>query len=193
MSINPNNQFAGDELSSFYKTVELLKSLGKKVYCDAGEDILTEGGICNFFFYVESGKFRAFRWINDREVNIGFSFKGDLDTCPYSFINNKPSRDTIQALCKSEVIKIYRNNLDDLIKSYPESEPFVAYMLSGYIETLVNRFIELKAFTAEEIYLKLVREQPVEITGIPLMYLASYLGISKERLSRIRKKHAHLI
>jgi CRP/FNR family transcriptional regulator, anaerobic regulatory protein len=192
MSINPNNGFTPFSKTKYNEVVDKLKKEGKRKRIKAGEVILSEGMNCDFFFYVESGCFRAFRYLNEKEINIGFSFRGDLDTCPYSFINDLPSLDTIEALTESTVIIISKSQLHDLEKMNSEIKRFQYFMLSSYIETLVIRSIEFKALNADEIYRNLVERQSREILHIPLKHLASYLGITPERLSRIRKKHPSL-
>ena len=189
MFINPNNKFSEKPTFPYPDIILKLKALGKPQTVEAGEIVLHEGGISDFLFFVESGAFRAYRWENDREVNIGFTFAEDIDSCPYSLIHDLPSRDTIQALCRSEILKVYKWDINVMLREEPRMKDFLIYMLSTYVETLVGRFVEFKAFTAEEIYDKLLERQPYEIAEVPLMHLASYLGISKERLSRIRRKY----
>lgn len=187
MTINPDNQFYLFSNRDYNDIVTILKAKGKRKKLSKGEIIIQEGAPCDFFFYIEYGCFRAFRYLDEKEVNIGFSFKGDLDTCPYAFINDLPSFDIIEALTESSVIVIYKTDLSELENRNPLVKNFVNYMLSSYIETLINRALEFKALTAEEIYLKMLKRQPLELSNIPLKHLASYLGITPERLSRIRK------
>lgn len=189
MTINPDNKFYPFYKGTYNEIVTLLNAKGIRKKVNAGEAILKENGPCDFFFYVEFGCFRAYRYVEEREVNIGFSFKGDLDTCPYSFINDLPSLDIIEALTYSSVLVINKSHLSELEKCNPLVTKFVNYMLSSYIETLINRTLEFKALNAEEIYLKTLERQPQELSNVPLKHLASYLGITPERLSRIRKKH----
>jgi len=192
MTINPDNQFYPFSNRAYNDIVSSLKAKGKRRKLCKGEIIIQEGVACDFFFYIEYGCFRAFRYINEKEVNIGFSFKGDLDTCPYSFMNDLPCLDIIEALTESSVIIINKTDLLELENRSPLVKNFLNFMLSSYIETLVNRALEFKSLTAEEIYLRMLRRQPEELSNIPLKHLASYLGITPERLSRIRKKHENL-
>lgn len=187
MTINPNNQFYPFSNRSYNDIVTILKGKGQRRKLSKGDIIIQEGAYCDFFYYIEYGCFRAFRYLDEKEVTIGFSFKGDLDTCPYAFINDLPSLDIIEALTDSSVIVIHKTVLSELKKKNPVVENFVNFMLSSYIETLVTRALEFKALTAEEIYLKMLKRQPLELSNIPLKHLASYLGITPERLSRIRK------
>ncbi len=193
MTINPNNKFYPFSNQNYNDIVTLLNAKGNRRKVNPGEAIINEGELCNFFFYIEYGCFRAYRYIDEEEVTIGFSFKGDLDTCPYSFINDLPSIDVIEALTYSSVLVIRKSYLSELEKVNPLVTKFVNFMLSSYIETLICRALEFKTLNAEEIYLKMLRLQPQELANIPLKHLASYLGITPERLSRIRRKHPKLI
>ncbi len=186
MTINPNNKLTENK-SSFSELIQKLKELGRITSIEKGKAIITEGQKVDFVFLVERGCFRAFRWVDDEEVTIGFSFHGDMDTCPYAFINQTLSTDTIEALTNSKVIKIYRGDIEELQRKNPELEKFTQSLLSHYIEILIQRNIDLRIKSAEELYKDLHKRQPNEVAQIPLMYIASYLGITKERLSRIRK------
>lgn len=192
MTINPDNKFYPFLKKNFNEIVTFLVANGKKKQVKAGEVILKEGSECDFFFYIDYGCFRAYRYIGDKEVNIGFSFKGDLDTCPYSFINDLPSLDIIEALSDSSVVVITKSQLVEFERNNPLIRNFVYYMLSSYIETLINRAFDFKTLTAEEIYNGMLTRQPQELSKVPLKHLASFLGITPERLSRIRKKQAKL-
>ncbi|QYJ67798.1 Crp/Fnr family transcriptional regulator [Flavobacterium litorale] len=186
MYINPNNQFNCTEDSATVKIIELLKGSGNEVTINAGETIVKEGQLCDFFFIVVSGTFRAYRYVNDQEIIVGFSFPGDIDTAPYAFIKKQHSTETIEAITKSEVIKVYRSTFDELADKYPEINTFLLNLLVHYTEILVKRHLEFKACTAEHIYNVLHSRQPEAINKIPLKYVASYLGISPQRLSIIR-------
>lgn len=192
MSINPNNNFYPFINNAYNDIVTILVAKGKKKKIGAGEIILMEGSKCDFFYYIEYGCFRAYRCLDEKEVNIGFSFAGDLDTCPYSFINDLPSLDTIEALTDSSVVVIQKSDLIELEKINPAVRKFVNYMLSSYIETLIKRAFDFKILTAEEIYHKMLLQQPKELSHIPLKHLASFIGITPERLSRIRKNRLKL-
>jgi CRP-like cAMP-binding protein len=185
--INPNNQL-NDRPSEQRKVLELLFSMGKHQHIKKGKCILKEGELADSIFYVVSGCFRAYRWKNEEEITLGFSFEGDIDTCPHAFVHQLPATDTIEALVDSVVIKIHRAELDQLILRNPSFAFFTQQLLADYIENLLQRLIELKTESAEVLYHKLYLRQPKEVAIIPLMYVASYLGISRERLSRIRKK-----
>lgn len=186
-SINPNNKLHAPE-NPQKEFIELLKKSGKVISVQKGISILNEGDQVNCIFFIEKGCFRTFRWINDEEVTIGFSFEGDIDTCPYAFINQLNSLDIIEALTDSKIIKIHRREIELLQRENSHFNGFIQTLLSHYIEILIKRNIDLRIKSADVLYKELYNRQPKEVAQIPLMYIASYLGISKERLSRIRKK-----
>jgi CRP-like cAMP-binding protein len=188
MTINPNNSL-NDSVSGFTKLIEALKQIGKSIRFEKGQCILNEGECVDYVFLIEQGCFRTYRWVEDEEVTIGFSFIGDIDTCPFAFINQTPSTDIIEALTDSRVIKIHRRDIEQLEKENPAMRSFIQFLLSHYIEVLIKRNIELRTKNADKMYANLLNRQPQEVSQIPLMYIASYLGITKERLSRIRKKN----
>ncbi len=188
MYINPHNELDKALDSTTEKIMALLAANGTEITLKAGVPAVREGQRCDFFFIVVSGSFRAYRLLNDREMIIGFSFAGDIDTAPYSFITNTCSTETIEAITDSVIIKIHRNTWERLKGTYPELKDFIENMLAHYIEVLVKRHIEFKTYTAEQLYHSLYARQPEQVKLIPLKYIASYLGISQERLSRIRAK-----
>jgi CRP-like cAMP-binding protein len=186
--INPQNQLNKVTDKPTAKLIELLVENGTEMALKAGESAIKTGQRCDFFFMVVSGSFRAYRLLNDKEMIIGFSFAGDLDTAPHAFITDAHSTETIEAIVDSVIVKIHRNTLEHLKGIYPELKDFIENMLAHYIEVLVRRHIEFKTYTAEQLYHSLHARQPEQVKLIPLKYIASYLGISQERLSRIRAK-----
>lgn len=186
MTINPNNKLFKTE-NGYSKELDTILKLGNSYTINKGECVLREDQEVDFVFFVEKGFFRCYRWVGEEEVTIGFSFEGDIDTCPYAFINKTKSTDTIEALTDCTIIKIHRRQIEELQKRQPEFNIFIQGLLSHYIEVLIQRNIDLRTKNADQLYRELHKRQPKEVSQIPLMYIASYLGISKERLSRIRR------
>ena len=184
LHLNPNNQLDAD-----LNIKKMIEQLGTKKSYKKNEYILAEGQKCDFFFFVVAGIFRAYRYVGDKEVTLGFSFSSDIDTCPYSYVNDLPSLDIIHAINNTSVIKV--NKADYLDYTSKHKLPDLTNQLLGsYIEVLTQRLISFRLHTAEKNYMDLLARNPKELNKIPLSYLASYLGVSLERVSRIRKKNA---
>lgn len=83
MYINPNNALIHDLVAAL--ALRIMVNASKRERVNKGTLILIEGQACDFLFFVVSGAFRVFRWVEDKEVTIGFTFCGDVDTCPRAF------------------------------------------------------------------------------------------------------------
>lgn len=185
MKISPNNNFDFDYSPDALISIFLLN--GELVDISAGKRIIRKGQLCNFCFVVQYGCFRTYRTVNGKEFISGFTFKGDIDTVPYSFFCNQKSEDDIQAIVDCQVIKIDKNVLITLSAIHKSIDSFLLMLLAEHAENMHDRLMCLKAYTAEKNYTNLCNKYPEQIDLIPLKYIASFLGISQERLSRIRK------
>ena len=189
MNLNLNPDGTSKYEKQFGLFIENLRRHGEQVYYKKDEVVFSEGGKANFMLILEKGILRTYRLVNDKEIVLGFTFPGDLDTSPISFLTSIPSQDTIDAVCESSGIKISRELFFQQLKTLNYSKDILQPILLEYIDVLIKRHLELKAYTAEENYINLLMRQPKLVNEIPLKDVASFLGISKERLSRIRKKH----
>lgn len=161
---------------------------GKQKNISKGTLIIEKDEMCTKIFFIVDGIFRTFRESNETEYTTGFSFKGDFDTSPFSFYYELPATETIEAITDATVLVIERNDFWEATKNNSELQNGVYLLLAGYIEILESRLHENRSMTAEQRYLQLLQEQPDDIKKISLGFIASFLGITKERLSRIRKK-----
>jgi CRP-like cAMP-binding protein len=189
MNLSLDSANAGKDPQNLRRFIETLRSSGKEVHFKKNEVIFAEGRTANFMLIVKEGVLRTYRLVNDKEVVLGFTFPGDLETSPVSFIAQSKSNETIDAVCYSRALKISRDLFFKKLSELQLSEDIVQSILLKYIEVLISRHLDLKAFTAEENYINLLMKQPKLVSKIPLKDIASFLGISQERLSRIRKKH----
>lgn len=188
MKLNLNSANTIKDEKNFKAFMASLQLAGTRVCYKKDEVVFQEGGKADFMLILEEGILRTWREVNNKEVVLGFTFPGDLDTSPISFIKSIPSKETIDAICNTKCIKISRKAFFDQLKNLQLSEDIFQFILLEYIDVLIQRQLDSKAYTAQENYIKLLLEQPKLVDKIPLKNVASFLGISKERLSRIRKK-----
>jgi len=189
MNLNFSSDGVITNLEAYHNFLKRVKLLGTPIKFQKNEVVFEEGGKANFVIFIEEGILRTYRLVNDKEVVLGFTFPGDIDTSPISFISEEACKETINAVCETRGFKISRTDFFKELESVQEQTNVLQTLLLRYIDTLIGRHLDAKAFTAEENYLKLLMGQPKLINAIPLKDVASFLGISKERLSRIRKKH----
>ncbi len=152
------------------------------------EFLLKEGQICNKISFINRGCMRLFYNIEGIENTIQFFFADSWYTDYASFLTTQTSVENLQALEASEVVQINKTELYELYNIYPVFDRVGRIMAE-------NAFLSLsqinKMLTNEEPkqrYLNLLKQRPELVEKIPQHYIASYLGIQPESLSRIRKR-----
>jgi CRP-like cAMP-binding protein len=121
-------------------------------------------------------------------VTHWFSLAPDFFTSFHSFITLKPAVENIQLMEPSVLWSISKEQLSGLMQKYHEIERLVRIAYEGYYIRLEERFVNAQFKTATERYLDLLEQSPHILDRMPLGYIASYLGISQETLSRIRSR-----
>lgn len=150
--------------------------------------LVTEGKICRYIYFLEQGALRGFYNLEGKEVTHWFAFAPEFVTSFYSFITQKPAVESIQLLEGSILWAINKDNLTSLMSRFHEVERLVRIAYEGYYIRLEERFVNAQFKTATERYQHLLQQTPHLLERVSLGYIASYLGISQETLSRIRSK-----
>lgn len=173
-----------DEIVSILKSCKI-----KKVKKD--EFLLRENEHCKHTFFVEGGLLRQYS-IDDKgkEHTISFAPKNWFVTDRESVYFNEASVYYIQALEDSEVVLIDEDFFLKLSKEFPSFTDFNNRLLHNHIRHLQNRINMLLSASAEQRYLEFVAMYPDILLRVPQTMIASYLGITPESLSRVRKELA---
>lgn len=166
--------------------LSIIHQIGKKKNFNKGKTIIQKGSHPTFFFYIISGAFKTSIIINNKVYILGFTLEGDIDCCPTSVLKNASNNFSIEAVFNSEVLIC---NFKDFQQACTAEKygSITNNILTNYISILENSLIESISLTAEQRYHNLLQRQPTIIERIPLQFIAAYLGITQERLSRIRK------
>ena len=152
------------------------------------EVILKKGEVDNYLSFVEDGAARLYFTKENKELTIRFVFKHQYLTAYDSFTQRTPSRCDIEALTDMVVWQIHYDDLQAIYGSQPIGNLIGRLTVEAlYVEKL-NREFSFLSDTAEERYLKLMKEQPDLFQTIPLKHIASYMGITPQALSRIRRR-----
>ena len=155
-----------------------------------GEHFLQAGQQVNEIAFVAKGALRFYYLQDGKEVNNHFFLENDYAVSYLDFLHHTPSRYYIQALESCEIITF---NADALQKAYDASKNWERFgrLIAESVYTIATRRFESFLFlSAKERYLQMLKDFPLFIQRIPLYHLASYLGIERESLSRIRKELA---
>lgn len=152
------------------------------------EHLLVEGKICDFVIFIVSGCIRYY-YIKDGEERTGqFFFENGWFSDYQSFITETPSQLNVQALEDCEMYIFYKPDLLKLYDDWPVFERFGRLIAEQVIMAMMRKYENLTNLSYEERYLKLIKERPKVVERIPLKYIASYLNMKPESLSRIRSR-----
>jgi CRP-like cAMP-binding protein len=154
----------------------------------AKQFVLKEGEVCRHLNFVISGLMRYFYIVDGEEVTGQFFFENGWYADLGSFLSEQPSRQNIQTIENSVLVQISKANLYELYEKEPVFERFGRLLAEYSFLGIRGRYEKFSLLTPEEHYLRLITERPKVIERVPLKYIASFLGIKPESLSRIRKR-----
>ena len=154
--------------------------------------VLQEGDVCNRSTFIEKGALYSYT-IDDKGTQhvIQFAFEGWWIGDLYSFLTSEPSKMNIEALEDSDVLTIDRQDHFKLLSEVPKYESYYRILFQDAYVALQRRVSSTIGLTAEEKYQRLINQYHAFINRVPLHLIASYLGVSPETLSRIRKQMLH--
>ena len=119
---------------------------------------------------------------------VQFALEGEFLTDLYSFFTNEPSIYNIDAIEESELVLITRSASDELRKLSPKYQEFIFQATSEAYIQLERRMTSVISLGLEERYKELTTNYPDIIQRVPQHMIASYMGLTAETLSRVRKR-----
>lgn len=165
---------------------EFSKNIERKEYRKK-DFILHEGEVENYLAFVENGVARLFSTRNEKDITIKIVFENSYLTAYDSFLKRRPSKYSIQALTD---LTIWRSSYENLQKIYeiPLGNVIARKSTEALYLEKSERELSLLLDTAEERYISLFEKNRNLIKKVPLKYIAEYIGITPQALSRIRKR-----
>lgn len=154
----------------------------------AGDLILSPGQLENYLSFVNTGIVRYYVLTNDKEVTFDFAFKNTFYCAYDSFYRRTKTEVYVEALTNCSLYSISYVDLQQLYEKCETAKKIGRTATEYLLDRKVKRELDLLTKTPQGRYEKLLSEQPKYIQEIPLKYLASYLGVVPETLSRIRKR-----
>lgn len=185
---------------------QLAKSIGEKVTLTAAEfdlcrtffipkkirkkqTLLLEGDVCTYNAFIEKGILRSYTTdAKGNEHIIQFAFEGWWITDLSSFLMGENSTYTIEAIEDSELLLLTAAAREELMNALPVFERYQRLLLENAYIALQARVNSALTATAEEKYTKLTIAYPDIVARVPQHMIASYLGLTPETLSRVRKQ-----
>ena len=171
--------------------VVLFDKLKYRTYLK-GQYIVQAGDISRFQTFIISGKARTFYLDdngNEHVISFGIESWWVGDIC--SFNEQIAAEFSTQCLDKTEVIQISYDNLQHLLQKIPKLERFFRLLIQKAYASLQKRIVRNYSLSAKERYILFCEEYPQIAQRVPQYMIASYLGITKEFLSTIRKQIAN--
>jgi CRP-like cAMP-binding protein len=162
----------------------ILKPKGLKKHAH----FLEQGQVCRQMVYIVKGYVRFYFLVGWEEVTKEFSFENGFRGSHASFISGNPSRFNVKAMEDLSLLTLDRPQLLKLIDQYPVWGKFVLFSVENLFIRKENREASFLLDSPEERYERLLSEQKEMLQRVPLKYIASYLGLSAETLSRIRAR-----
>ncbi len=182
--VNETINISNEEFE-YAKTLFVSKKLRKKRF------LLDEGETCIYTTFVEKGLLRSFT-IDDKgsEHILQFAMEGWWTGDLYSFLTGEPSEYNIEALEDSDLLLITKPSWDLLLNEVPAFERYFRILIQNNLIATQRRLMGTMSTTAEERYNKLINDFPEINQKVPQHMIASYIGVTRETLSRLRSQLA---
>lgn len=178
--ITANGDFTPEDLQ-LMRSLSIVKKVRRK------EFLLQEGEICRHKIFVAKGLLKSYCLKNDGTEHImRFAPENTWTTDHISLKNQTPAQSNIEALENSEVVMWTRENMHELFNSIPAFKVYMSRLIENALKSSHDRILINLSYTSEEKYEDFIASFPDVFRRVPLHMVASYLGVSRETLSRIR-------
>jgi CRP-like cAMP-binding protein len=175
--VQPN----AEEWEAFVRIIR-FKKLSKK------DLLLEDGQVCNFIAFINSGVMREYAFQNGKETTVDFITENQFASDYQSFIMQEPSKQYLEALTDVDLIILKKDAINDLFDKYKVWERFGRLIIERVFCINEGKRKKIISTGNEEQYRDFAKSYPQIIQQVPQYYIASYLGLTPEHLSRIRKK-----
>jgi CRP-like cAMP-binding protein len=175
-SISPLSKHSMDKFLSVWKHWSVAKD----------HSLLKEKVVSDYIYFIEKGIARIFYHKNEKEVTEWIATDQQFFLSITSFFQRAPSQLLIHTLEPSEVYGIHHDDFMRLADEHHDIERLLRKMVTGSLILSQIRMDSIQFETAQQRYERLLNNSPEIIKRVPLSYIASFLGVTLETLSRIR-------
>lgn len=165
----------------------LIRSFTAEEY-RKGRLLLREKEVCRKLWFLSDGSLRAYHSIGDKEITSRVMFTNHIVIAPGSFFTQTPAAESIQALTACKVLALESSNLQEIYESFPEFNYHTRIITEQYFYKLEQRLYMLRRQSGLDKYRYFLDNYSAILKDIPQKYIASFLNIAPETLSRIRRE-----
>ena len=187
------------EIEGLYRAVKKMVSIEDEAWnafntqlsyrkLKKNEHLWNIGQVCREVGFITKGTMRYYFYRGDDEVTGQFFFENTFVTTYASLITEKSTELAFQALEDVELLMISKNALYELFDKYKSWERFGRLMAEHTVVVMQRVRADLTSATPKEKYLQLIKERPKVLERVPLHLIASYLDMTPEHLSRVRRE-----
>jgi len=171
------------------KEIELCKEYFEPVLIPKNRIVEKNGDIPRHLYFVVSGFMRLFHYNeNGDEVTTHINCPPGFISSYSDFIHQTKSTENVECITECELLRITKKNLEVLTQTSAAFKDFSIWVFQQSIAYNENRSKELATLNAEQRYKKLLENYPAILHNVPIQYIASFLGMKPESLSRIRRQ-----
>lgn len=157
-----------------------------KITISRNEFLKVGGTVDTNVYYVESGSLRIFVLDNGEEQIIRFGYQENIIVSLDSFLTGKPSNLFIQAIKKTVIRVVTKQQIDDFLET-GHNRNFWVKILENLVIQQMERETDILTSSPKERYERVLKRSPQLFQQIPNRYIANYLRMSAETLSRLKK------
>lgn len=177
-----------DYISLSEKEIELLYNAIEKRLFRKNDVIFTEGNLAEDIYYVTKGCVRLFYTVDGTDKTAFFYTEGQFICAGESYTYNIPAVENYQAVEDTEVFIFSKSKIEILLKEVPKLEVIARIATENELITCQKVIASFVTKSAEERYIDLLNTQGELFQRVPQQYIASFLGVSPETLSRIKAR-----
>jgi CRP-like cAMP-binding protein len=171
-----------NEIMEFMSSRTTFKKVSK------GKFLLKPGEYCKDYYYIHKGILRSYIKYGEKEITIWINPEGEITTSIRSIAGSRVSDEYIQVIENAEMVIIPFDAMRELYDTFPEMNRVGRMLLEEYYAASEERVFIARLPNAQARYQHFINSRPELLNRIPLKYVASYLGITLETLSRLRAK-----
>jgi len=168
--------------------VKFLKEHAYSVFFNKGELLLEEGQVCEHIYFIRKGVVRGFIKEGKKDITTWITAEGEMVSSILSFERKGSSIENMQAIEDCEMLALTLVDLEKLYEQFPEFNIVSRKLLQQYYSDAEGRAFIARLTNAETRYKQFLTRYSHFANRIPLTYIASFLGMTLETLSRVRRK-----